>query len=384
MPLISSKSKKAFKENVETEMKAHPDKRAQNLAIAYSVKRKAAKKKMAEGGKVNADDKGKNDKHELSVNSGNKASKDDSFTDNSTVTQAQKPSRTPLSQPRMAKITGPFSVRNRDMHEDEADIMKRLPPSSDLDQPPRRDDEEDAEMEGSSPDMADQHDNHRAPYNKAIEDQYAQDVAAADMNKRQSYAAGGSVRKPKDHGDELMEREDEAHLESTESPSEDEGLEDAESLDEEDKEASGPDTRALHMKMMARGGETSPEPEEHEEMAASIASAIMSKLKAAAMMDSGSEDEDEAERMAEGGEAIGKSDSLFDVMNNNKEEPNFYPPRNGAVLKENYNEDMEGIHQPEDSNEHADSREEDSENEDDKSIVSSIRRKMRIKSAIIK
>ncbi len=33
-------------------MEAHPDKRAQNLAIAYSIKRKAQKKKMAEGGMV--------------------------------------------------------------------------------------------------------------------------------------------------------------------------------------------------------------------------------------------------------------------------------------------------------------------------------------------
>lgn len=53
MPLIHSKSKKAFKENVEAEMHANPgpEHRAQNLAIAYSVKRKAAKKK-ASGGTV--------------------------------------------------------------------------------------------------------------------------------------------------------------------------------------------------------------------------------------------------------------------------------------------------------------------------------------------
>ncbi len=56
MPLIKSKSKQAFKKNVETEMKENPGKRAQNLAIAYSVKRQAAKKKkmMADGGSVDA------------------------------------------------------------------------------------------------------------------------------------------------------------------------------------------------------------------------------------------------------------------------------------------------------------------------------------------
>lgn len=55
MPLIKKPSKSAFKKNVETEMDANPgkDNRAQNLAIAYSVQRRAKKKppvKMAEGG----------------------------------------------------------------------------------------------------------------------------------------------------------------------------------------------------------------------------------------------------------------------------------------------------------------------------------------------
>jgi len=51
MPLIQGKSKKAFKENMETEMDAgKPQKQA--LAIAYSVQRKNKAKKMAEGGEV--------------------------------------------------------------------------------------------------------------------------------------------------------------------------------------------------------------------------------------------------------------------------------------------------------------------------------------------
>lgn len=56
MPLIHSKSKKALQKNIKTEMEAHPekDKRAQNLAVAYSVQKAAhKKKKMAEGGEVN-------------------------------------------------------------------------------------------------------------------------------------------------------------------------------------------------------------------------------------------------------------------------------------------------------------------------------------------
>jgi hypothetical protein len=44
MPLVKSKSKKAFKKNVEAEIKAgKPPKQA--VAIAYAVKKKASKKK---------------------------------------------------------------------------------------------------------------------------------------------------------------------------------------------------------------------------------------------------------------------------------------------------------------------------------------------------
>lgn len=50
MPLIKSASKKAFKHNVKEEMDAHPDEPKRDLAIAYSMKKKA--KKMAMGGEV--------------------------------------------------------------------------------------------------------------------------------------------------------------------------------------------------------------------------------------------------------------------------------------------------------------------------------------------
>lgn len=58
MPLIHRKSEKAFKQNVRTEMHEHPGRRAQNLAIAYSIKRRARKahggEMMAEGGNIKA------------------------------------------------------------------------------------------------------------------------------------------------------------------------------------------------------------------------------------------------------------------------------------------------------------------------------------------
>ena len=43
VPLVKSTSKAAFRKNVETEAKSKPVKQA--VAIAYSVKREAAKKK---------------------------------------------------------------------------------------------------------------------------------------------------------------------------------------------------------------------------------------------------------------------------------------------------------------------------------------------------
>jgi hypothetical protein len=53
MPLIKSKSEKAFKKNISAEVKAgKPVKQA--VAIAYSIKRSApAQKKMCCGGKAN-------------------------------------------------------------------------------------------------------------------------------------------------------------------------------------------------------------------------------------------------------------------------------------------------------------------------------------------
>lgn len=59
MPLIHGKSSKAFQHNVKAEMEAHPgpSHRAQNLAIAYAIKRKAQHK--AHGGMVHKDHKEK-------------------------------------------------------------------------------------------------------------------------------------------------------------------------------------------------------------------------------------------------------------------------------------------------------------------------------------
>lgn len=76
--------------------------------------------------------------------------------------------------------------------------------------------------------------------------------------------------------------------------------------------------------------------------------------------------------MADGGEV--------DLDLNAEEQPNFYYKRNeDEVLKENYDEDMDDMSQPEDSNEHADERESDEENEHDD--VENIRRRMKSRKA---
>ncbi len=56
MPLIKSKSKKAFSKNVATEMEAGKPQK-QSLAIAYNVKRHAGKKHYAKGGQIPQDQK---------------------------------------------------------------------------------------------------------------------------------------------------------------------------------------------------------------------------------------------------------------------------------------------------------------------------------------
>lgn len=53
MPLMQGKSKKAFGENIKTEMEAGKPQK-QSLAIAFSVQRKNKRKKMAKGGEVSA------------------------------------------------------------------------------------------------------------------------------------------------------------------------------------------------------------------------------------------------------------------------------------------------------------------------------------------
>lgn len=424
MPLMHSKSKKAFSKNVEAEMNAGKP-QDQSLAVAYAVKRKASKKskKMAEGGEVNAKNERRpmpdnryDDSKMISRNSGDKPSSHDSWTDNSTIEQAQRPSKTKLSRPKLVGSDA-FSVRYKAEIDEDNDRMNSMPPESDLAQPPKRDDEEGANRQGPDVrDMAAQHNNKRPPYNKAIEDQYAQDMAAAEMKKVQSYAQGGPVMEPEDHGLELMERSDEAHLMSEESPSEDEGDAEAHSLNEERPNRQGDDVpdmeeqhnsgrkpyymggpavkkdhphlmfednmgnedhemelNAAHGKYSPDDSEDQPQPEEDMEHEDSIAAAIMSKKQRGAQR-SGSPDDDHAVMMADGGIlSHGSMDSddsdQADLSRNADEDANEEDQASfDSLRKENYSESA-GLRQmdsPDDSAQHGDDEESDSENEHDK------------------
>jgi hypothetical protein len=298
MPLIKSKSKQAFKHNIEAEMSAGKP-QDQALAVAYSMRRK---KKMAKGGIVNESaaterrpmpQERDKDAAQVSQNSSMKPLSQDKWTDQPTVQQARKPSVTALSRPKIAG-SGVFTVRDRDRIKDEEELESSASVNDGAqEQPPKRDDEMGANRQG--------------PESKDL--------------KLKMMAEGGMAR------------------------SEDPDLA---------KCVKGPDKGyGAIIQCNAEGGMV--EEEEGIEHDASIAAAIMAKRK----------------RMADGG--------MVDLDLNAMEQPNDFDELNEAALKENYDEDMHDVSQPMDSNEHGD--EIDS---DDHDMVSIIRRKMKLKSPMVR
>lgn len=307
MPLIKKPSKKAFEHNMKAEMHAGKPK-DQSLAIAYSVKRKS--KKMAEGGTVSASDEKRpmpdqkaNDAKDVSQNSGKKPAKDDSMTSQPERKQSMKGMKTTaIKHPSMVQ-SPVFKARLRDQEDDLMDSAK--PNQGPQEQPPMADNEEDAKKSGP-------------------------DIPALHMKKM---ANGGAVSMAAAEEDGVM------HPEGLES-------------DNDQMRPSEDEYMASHF---AEGGVIQEEEIEH---AASIAAAIMAKMKRA---------------YAEGGEV--------DLMSNHEEEPNNEDQMSfEALKKENYNSSNLDVEQPEDSN--TISPEHDPEDVDDKDIVKAIRHKMKIKSAI--
>lgn len=420
MPLIKSPKKGALESNIKTEMDAHPDKRKQDLAIAFSVQRQARKKKkkMAEGGRVDESAKSEsrpmpdnvyNDKKDVSQNSGNKAPKNDDWASNITVNQAQKPSPTKLSQPKLVGSDA-FSVRNTDMRYEENDLMDQDYPESDKAQPEKRYDEQNAggyadggSVKANRSDISD---------HKITADSITPEELDMIAEYRKGYAEGGMLpdMEPKDSGIQMRERKDESDLGLYEDPSEDEGASDARSRDEIDQDKSGDpisDNERQHnngLPAYSKGGEAinpklqqskmSLDEEDHPE---SIADAIRANKK-------------KKVNMAKEPEAIGESDSIFhfprkklssggilskdsidsdsdtdqaDVSRNADEDANMEDQSSyNSLRKENYS-DSAGLRQIQsaskmDSGQHGDQRERDEEDEHD--MVSKIRAKRRFNS----
>lgn len=359
MPLSQGKSKKAFEHNIKAEVEAgKPMKQA--LGIAYSVKRKNQRKKMAQGGMAYKNDSAKtesrpmseerdNDSAMVSRNSGNKAASQDSWSSRPDIAQSQRgPKTTAIKHPKMVK-SNILQVRLRD----EEDHLQDSAGVNDgpQEQPRKVMDEVGANRQGPS----------------------SKDLSLKMM------ALGGEV----DHGIEEREREDEAHLMDSASPSEDEGAADARSRNEISPNRQGPavsDMEREHSngrRPYAQGGMIHDEEEmEHED---SIAAAIMAKKERESRLDSDS-DMDRMVMMAEGGE-IHSHNSIYsddssqvDLSRNADEDANEEDQLSfNALRKENYSE-SEGLSQldsPMDSNEHGD--EIDS---DDHDRVSRIQSKM--------
>lgn len=414
MPLLPGKSKSAFSKNVKMEME-HGKPQKQSLAIAFSVKRKGKPKKKASGGSVESGSKDMNyaeggnvnaknerrpmpdnrydDSKMVSKNSGNKPPKDDSWTDKPTERQAVSNNGRmvkPIKRPKMVPSDA-FSTR---MYDEEADLQESASPGPYGKQPPEHDNEEGPDRQGPKVrDMEDEHSTHRKPY------------AKGGMIDKMDHPSKHDIE-PEDHDIQEMERSDEAHLMSMESPSEDEGASDARHMNEERPNRQGdevPDMEREHSngrKPYAEGGRIDQPDDEVIEHAASIAAAIMASRDRKAKQHSDS-DIDSQMYMAEGGEINEHDDAddihsassidsdshsdQADLSRNADEDANEEDQLSyNALRKENYSESagLDALDSPEDSAQHGDDRESDSENEHDRSLVSAIRRKMKSKSPI--
>lgn len=132
MPLIQSKSKKALKENIATEMEAHPEKKSQDLAIAYSIQRRNKKKKMAQGGEISAADEKRPmpedehaDKAMAARNSGAEAPKKASWIDDTWSSQASESKSKASSDIELSAQNGSMDGIDDAVTPEEMDMIRR-------------------------------------------------------------------------------------------------------------------------------------------------------------------------------------------------------------------------------------------------------------------
>ncbi len=342
MPLKQGKSQKSFEHNIKAEMNAGKP-QPQALAIAYSVKRKNQRKKMANGGSVASEqrpmpDQVHDDARMVAQNRHIKApAMGDSMKQDNISIQARKgPKTTAIKHPKMVK-SDILQVRLRDQ---EDDLLRSAAPASPEEQPSRSMDEEGADRQGP-------------------------DAPALHMKKM---AKGGMIN-------------DVVSMHAAEEDNEEHPA----GLEEDNDQMCPPMDEIMsdHEQLLASGGMVDDELEmEHED---SIAAAIMARKAHQERLDSDS-DEDRMVMMAEGGE-IHSHDSIYsddssqvDLSRNADEDANEEDQTSfNALRKENYSESegLRQLDQPLDSNQHGDEREDNDENEHDR--VEAIRRQMNVR-----
>lgn len=300
---------------------------------------------LYDGGMVHEDGNGGD---QLRKNSGDKPPRNDNWTSSVTVTQAQKPSITKLSRPKLAN--GILKVRDRDDAAQEEDMMNSMHPDEYGKQPSRHLDDESADRQGpTTPSLrmrmmaeGGEIEMSQKPAPKPAKPvgntlDYKELRRQYIEKNRKKYAEGGHVDMEVGQGPEEDNDEHPDGLESDDdmmSPAHDEYMADH----------------------FAEGGEMDdmdqPEAEAEDEHHDSLVASIMAKRK--------------AKMMAEGGQ--------IDLDQNAEEQPNDYYHRNREILKENYDSDMDSVSDPMDSDMHGDDID-----SDEHDMISSIRRKMKAK-----
>lgn len=365
MPLIQSRSKKAQSKNIETEMHAGKP-QDQAIAISYAVKRKNAKKKMAEGGMAYRDDSAKTERRPMpnnvdnsqamvSRNQGDKPPMNDSWTSRVTVEQAQKPSKTKLSRPQIVK-GGTFATR--DLSAEEESLPSNIPPTSPDEQPNSEMDEQGANRQGPRlHDMEDEHSTSRKPYAKggrvqdsdydASPNKYMDDLTDLPPSEDE----GSSMA---DSKDEMGQDRQGPEIHDNEAPHSEHSLQ----FDDVTEDEHQYNNTAEDMDGSPLDSNSQPRDEAAEMHHASVAAAVMAK------MDREKEDNMSGMpgypvNMARGGEILSEDsmetsdDTRSDLSRNHDEDANMEDKSSfDALRKENYNDSNLDIDQPEDSGEH--------------------------------
>lgn len=444
MPLIPGKSKKAFKENVRTEMDSGKP-QPQSLAISYSVRRKPTKKasggtvesgskdmNMAEGGAISANNERRpmpentyDDAKSVSRNSAKAAPRHGDRVLEDTSGPAHNNKKTqPIKHPKMVPQSA-YSVRMRD---EEDHLMESEAPGPYGAQPRADRNEEGANRQGPKVrDMASQHNNNRPPYAKGgpVEDTEEarirraqldhQDMDSPSEDEGSQLARSLNEEGPDRQGPSVSDMEDEHS--TGRKPYADGG--DVSSSDEDDektteqkrKEVSDSFKKALgfadggsiqfqdaehpadeddHNPATSRqiyADEMDDQPSEEEEIArqSSLAAAVMAKMKKYAKGGEITETRDHDDILSHDSIESHPEASQVDLRRNAEEDANEEDQLSfNALQKENYSESagLDALNQPTDSNLHGDPEERDAEDHHDKSAVSKILAKMRKRSPI--